>query len=119
MRVVIPEVLGPEFLDDCEIGSQTHEDVLVARLIRFVNLHIQYNHHSAEQWVRIDVPTCLDDSDTFITNVKTRLLTEINKRWQTAIHVDKRRHPGSTLFLMVPDSPAVQKFHDALWKKEG
>lgn len=114
MRVVIPAVLGPDHLDDCEIGSKTHEDVLVARLIRFINLHIQYNHHTEEQWMRIDIPTCLDDSDAFITNVKTRLLTALNEHWQTALHVDKRVRPGSILFLMVPGSTAAAKFAEAI-----
>ena len=114
MKVVIPEALGPDHLDDCEIGSKTHEDVLVARLIRFTNLQIQYNHHTAEKWVRVDLPTCLDDSDEFITNVKARLLAALNLRWQTALHVDRRVRPGSILFLMVPGSPAAAQFAEAI-----
>lgn len=117
--VIIPTALGPEWLDECEIGGQEHEDVLLARLLRFTNLHITFNHHTAEEWVRINLPCCFNDSDEFITRVKERFLEAQHRAgWRTALHVDTRINPGSILFLVKPGSVGEYKFQKALHGNE-
>lgn len=110
-RSVVPEALSPDFLSDCVIGSSDHARELLTKLIRFTNLHIQFNHHRVERFVRLMVPTCFDQSDDFIIDVEAAYCQAFeSKGWRVEVHHDKRMFTGSWVFLMKRGSEGEQEF---------
>lgn len=110
-RGVIPAAVGPDRLSGCELGSAEHVVELVSKLVRLTNLHIQYNHHKRQAWVRLPIPTCFDDSDAFIRVVRERYCEQFEKAgWRVATHVDKRACSGTWVFLIVPGSDGEAEF---------
>lgn len=114
-RGVVPRAIGPGGLSGCELGSREHMFELLAKLVRFTNLHIQYNHHRQQKWVRLLIPTCFDESDEFIRELRQHYCEQFEvEGWRVHVYFDKRVCTGTWVFLIVPGSPGEKEFDERI-----